>query len=97
LTAAASIPYLVFRSCPRVRVPCRRASSCRASPHPPSSCPRGELWLHEIKHDGFRVIARKDGKRVKLYSRPGNDLTCRSEAALTATSWPARGFSYRDN
>ena len=21
----------------------------------------GALWLHEIKHDGFRVIARKDG------------------------------------
>jgi len=23
--------------------------------------PSGEAWLHEIKHDGFRVIARKDG------------------------------------
>jgi bifunctional non-homologous end joining protein LigD len=43
-------------------------------PHPPS----GEPWLHEIKHDGFpRVIARKNGYRVKLYSRPGNDLTAR--------------------
>jgi ATP-dependent DNA ligase len=41
------------------------------APQPPS----GEQWLHEIKHDGFRIIARKDGKRVKLYSRPGNDLT----------------------
>jgi hypothetical protein len=39
--------------------------------------PSGTLWLHEIKHDGFRVIARKDGPRVKLYSRPGNDLTKR--------------------
>ena len=37
----------------------------------------GDLWLHEIKHDGFRVIARKDGDRVRLYSRPGNDLTHR--------------------
>jgi bifunctional non-homologous end joining protein LigD len=27
----------------------------------------GGLWLHEIKHDGFRVIAH----RVRLYSRPG--------------------------
>ena len=27
------------------------------------------------KHDGFRGIARKEGTRVKLYSRPGNDLT----------------------
>jgi len=37
--------------------------------------PSGKLWLHEIKHDGFRVIARKDG--ANLYSRPGNDLTYR--------------------
>ena len=43
------------------------------APRPPS----GALWLHEIKHDGFRVIARKEGERVKLYSRPGNDLTGR--------------------
>ena len=44
-----------------------------SAPRPPS----GELWLHEIKHDGFRVIARKDSDRVRLYSRPGNDLTKR--------------------
>ena len=43
------------------------------APHPPS----GDSWVHEIKHDGFRVIARKDGERVRLYSRPGNDLTYR--------------------
>ena len=39
--------------------------------------PSGDLWLHEIKHDGFRIIARKDGDRVRLYSRPGNDMTRR--------------------
>jgi bifunctional non-homologous end joining protein LigD len=39
--------------------------------------PSGPEWVIEIKHDGFRVIARKDGKRVRLYSRPGNDLTHR--------------------
>jgi hypothetical protein len=38
------------------------------APQPPS----GPMWLHELKHDGFRVIARKEGKQVKLYSRPGN-------------------------
>jgi ATP-dependent DNA ligase len=43
------------------------------APQPPS----GEAWLHEIKHDGFRVIARKDGVRMRLYSRPGNDVTWR--------------------
>jgi ATP-dependent DNA ligase len=25
--------------------------------------PSGDLWLHEIKHDGFRVIARKTGRQ----------------------------------
>src|SRR5262245_27775630 len=39
--------------------------------------PSGGLWLHEIKDDGFRIIARKDGERVRLYSRPGNDFTRR--------------------
>ena len=39
--------------------------------------PSGSQWLHEIKHDGFRVIARKKGVQVRLYSRPGNDLTHR--------------------
>jgi bifunctional non-homologous end joining protein LigD len=37
----------------------------------------GSHWLHEIKHDGFRVIARKNGAQVRLYSRPGNELTYR--------------------
>jgi bifunctional non-homologous end joining protein LigD len=44
-----------------------------SAPQPPS----GDGWLHEIKHDGFRIIARKHGQRVKLYSRPGNDSTPR--------------------
>ena len=39
--------------------------------------PSGSQWLHEIKHDGLRIIARKNGERVRLYSRPGNDLTRR--------------------
>jgi ATP-dependent DNA ligase len=34
-------------------------------PKPPS----GWLWLHEIKHDGFRVVARKDGERARIGSR----------------------------
>jgi ATP dependent DNA ligase domain len=46
--------------------------------------PSGEAWLHEIKHDGFRVIARKDGSRVRLYSRPGNDLTRRCPLVVEA-------------
>jgi bifunctional non-homologous end joining protein LigD len=44
-----------------------------SAPSPPS----GELYLHEIKHDGFRLIARKNDNRVRLYSRSGNDLSGR--------------------
>jgi hypothetical protein len=39
--------------------------------------PSSSQWLHEIKHDGFRIIARKNDGRVRLYSRPGDDLTYR--------------------
>ena len=48
--------------------------------------PSGALWLHEIKHDGFRVIARKAGERVRLYSRPGNDLTYRFPLIVEAVT-----------
>jgi bifunctional non-homologous end joining protein LigD len=37
--------------------------------------PSSSQWLHEIKHDGFRIIARKNDGQVRLYSRPGNDFT----------------------
>ena len=53
-----------------------------SAPTPPS----GELWLHEIKWDGFRVIARKTGPRVKLYSRPGNELTGRFPLIVEAVA-----------
>jgi ATP-dependent DNA ligase len=35
--------------------------------------PVGEGWLHELKHDGFRILAHKDGERVHLWSRNGRD------------------------
>jgi bifunctional non-homologous end joining protein LigD len=53
-----------------------------SAPSPPS----GEVWVHEIKWDGFRVIARKDGGRVRLYSRPGNDLTDRFPLIVQAVA-----------
>jgi bifunctional non-homologous end joining protein LigD len=48
--------------------------------------PSGSDWLHEIKHDGFRIIARKKGAQVRLYSRPGNDLTRRFPLIVDALS-----------
>jgi len=57
-----ALPSGFIRPCLPTGAPCARS---------------GTEWLHEIKHDGIRVIARKEDRRVKLYSRPGNDLTYR--------------------
>lgn len=35
--------------------------------------PAGPGWLHEIKHDGYRLIARREDSRVRLFSRRGHD------------------------
>jgi bifunctional non-homologous end joining protein LigD len=35
--------------------------------------PAGSGWLHEIKHDGYRILARKAGNCVRLWSRNGRD------------------------
>jgi bifunctional non-homologous end joining protein LigD len=48
--------------------------------------PTGPEWIHEIKHDGFRVIARRDGKKVRLISRKGKDLTYRFPLAAAAVA-----------
>jgi ATP-dependent DNA ligase len=39
--------------------------------------PSGPDWIHEIKHDGFRIMARRDAAGVRLITRKGNDLTRR--------------------
>lgn len=39
--------------------------------------PQGKGWLHEIKHDGYRMQARLDGGKVKLLTRTGLDWTKR--------------------
>jgi bifunctional non-homologous end joining protein LigD len=33
--------------------------------------PAGPGWLHEVKHDGFRMLVRKQGERVEVWSRRG--------------------------
>jgi hypothetical protein len=35
-------------------------------PSPAKAPPSGPGWLHEIKHDGFRILARRDGAGVRL-------------------------------
>jgi bifunctional non-homologous end joining protein LigD len=39
--------------------------------------PTGPQRAYKIKHDGFRFICRRDGDRVRVFSRRGNDFTDR--------------------
>jgi len=46
-------------------------------PCQPSSAvapPTGPGWIHEIKHDGYRMMALRDGERVRVLSRKGLKL-----------------------
>jgi bifunctional non-homologous end joining protein LigD len=46
-------------------------------PSPAKAPPSGPGWLHEIKHDGFRILARRNGAGVQLITRAGNDFSSR--------------------
>jgi hypothetical protein len=48
--------------------------------------PIGAGWIHEIKHDGFRIMARRDGAGVRLITRNGNDFTKRFPLAAAAVA-----------
>jgi ATP dependent DNA ligase-like protein len=52
----------------------------RAAKQPPA----GPGWIHEIKHDGYRIIAERDHGRVRLYTRNGCDFADRFPLAAAA-------------
>ncbi len=62
-------------------------------PTPAKRPPAGSDWIHEIKHDGFRIMARRDRAGVRLITRNGNDFTSRFPLAVAAsTALPAHTF-----
>ena len=62
-------------------------------PSPAKAPPSGPGWLHEIKHDGFRIMARRDSAGVRLFTRHGNDFTSRFPLAVAALqALPGRSF-----
>jgi bifunctional non-homologous end joining protein LigD len=62
-------------------------------PSPAERPPFGDGWIHEIKHDGFRIMARRDGAGVRLVTRHGNDFTSRFPLAVAAVqTLPGRSF-----
>ena len=46
--------------------------------------PSGPLWVHEIKHDGYRLMVRRDGARVRCFTRNGHDWADRFPAIVDA-------------
>ena len=46
--------------------------------------PSGPIWVHEIKHDGYRLMVRRDGLRVRCFTRNGHDWADRFPAIVDA-------------
>src|SRR6516164_3677457 len=51
-----------------------------------SKPPSGADWVHEVKHDGYRLIVRRDGPTVRLYTRNAYDWTVRLPAIAAAAA-----------
>jgi bifunctional non-homologous end joining protein LigD len=49
-----------------------------------AKAPVGPDWVHEIKHDGYRLIVRRDGDTVRLFTRRGYDWSGRYPAIARA-------------
>jgi bifunctional non-homologous end joining protein LigD len=49
-----------------------------------AEAPEGDEWLHEIKFDGYRVLACRDGREVRLLTRKGLDWSDRFPAVTRA-------------
>jgi bifunctional non-homologous end joining protein LigD len=65
-----------------------------AQPGLASKPPSGTDGVHEIKHDGYRIILRRDGPTVRLYSRNAYDWTVRLSAiAAAAERIKAKSFT----
>ena len=60
-------------------------------PRPADKPPAGPDWLDEIKHDGFRIRARRDAAGVRLLTRNGHDFAGRFPLPAAAVAeLPAR-------
>ena len=57
-------------------VPCQPSAAAKP--------PAGPDWWHEIKHDGCRLMAWREGARVRLFTRNGYDWADRYPAIVEA-------------
>ena len=59
-------------------------------PSPADQPPTGSGWVHEIKHDGFRLMARRDPVGIRLLTRNGHDWSQRNRLIVEAVDRWAR-------
>ncbi len=57
-----------------------------------TKAPKGDLWLHEIKYDGYRVQVHVNGGRKKVYTRNGLDWTKRFSTIAGALDIPGQAI-----
>ena len=55
-------------------------------PSPADKPPSGSNWIHENKHDGYRLMARRDPVGIRLLTRRGNDWTTRFPLVVEAVN-----------
>jgi bifunctional non-homologous end joining protein LigD len=55
-------------------------------PRPANSPPTGPKWIHEIKHDGFRIMAQRADGRVRLLTRKGTNFSNRFPQIVAAVT-----------
>jgi bifunctional non-homologous end joining protein LigD len=55
-------------------------------PSPADKPPSGSHWIHEIKHDGYRLMARRDPAGIRLLTRRGNDWSNRFPLVVEAVN-----------
>jgi bifunctional non-homologous end joining protein LigD len=55
-------------------------------PSPAERPPSGPDWIHDIKHDGYRMMARRDPVGIRLLTRNGHDWAPRYPAIVEAVN-----------
>ena len=55
-------------------------------PSPAEQPPTGPEWVHEIKHDGYRLMARRDPIGIRLLTRNGHDWSPRYPLIVKAVN-----------
>jgi bifunctional non-homologous end joining protein LigD len=55
-------------------------------PSPAAAPPSGPDWVHEVKHDGYRLMARRDSTGIRLLTRNGHDWASRYPLIVEAVN-----------